>query len=46
MYPKVPKSTQTYIKVRGDNQGFFTGGTTKVAKNTQNDQKVTKSTQK
>ncbi len=41
-YQKVPKSTQKYIKVKWDHRFFFTGGTTKVAKNTQNDQKSTK----
>ncbi len=40
-YPKVLKSTD---KLGG--HSFFTGGTTKVAKNTQTDQKVPKSTQK
>ena len=48
-YPKVPKSTKKYSKVHKSMGGpniFFTGGTTKVAKNTQNDQKVPKSTQK
>ncbi len=41
-YLKVPESTKKYSKVhksKGGPQFFFTGGTTKVAKNTQNGQK-------
>ncbi len=36
-YPKLPKSTKTYINIREDHRFFLT----KVAKNTQNDQKST-----
>ena len=42
--PKVPKSTKKYSNVhksKGGPQFFFTGGTPKVAKNTQNDHKST-----
>ena len=44
-YPKVPNSTEKYIKVIRDCRFFSWGGGTKVAKTTQNDQKVPKSTQ-
>ncbi len=43
-YPKVPKSTKKYSKVHkseGELYVFFHRGTTKLAKNTQNDQKCT-----
>ncbi len=49
MYPKVPKNTKKYSNIhesKGDHSFFFHRGTTKVAKNTQNDQNVPKSTQK
>ena len=41
MTHKVPKSTQKYMKLRGA-QVYLHSGTTKVAKNIQNEQKVPK----